>query len=101
MEFPSKVSCASHSTFSHVKPPNLPVHLPAKPLQLQQSAYVTILKIPLILLPIRTEICKREEKGVYVCRGKQHTDFHMNHLLNKYMHHNVELHEQKRQSVQN
>lgn len=34
--------------------------------------------------------------GVCVCRGKQHTDFHMNHLLNKYMHHNVELHEQKK-----
>lgn len=39
--------------------------------------------------------------SVCVCRGKQHTDFHTNHLLNKYMHHNVELHEQKRQSVQN
>lgn len=39
--------------------------------------------------------------SVCVCRGKQHADFHTNHLLNKYMHHNVELHEQKRQSVQN
>lgn len=68
--------------------------------RLQESGYRTILKIHFTVLPVRAGMCKRGEGG-FVCRGKQHTDFHTNHLLNKYMHHNVELHEQKRQSVQN
>ena len=85
----------------HVKLQNVPTHLAARRPRSKWSAYTAILQTHLTVLLIRTGIRKRGEQGVCVCRGKQHTDFHMNHLLNKYMHHNVELHEQKRQSVQN